>query len=172
MTTSRLEKSERKQTQENTGVGRQQMDPLMDPGWNSNRADVTCSTAFSLTQSCDATHNANVQSFIVLMHKVCSRPHGSVVLKQKPLCQSEWKRKQAFGERRLQTGYKPPTLKGYVWYKLSHPQFSFFSVRNENKKKSVGLFQFPFVLAFNCHTVDMHQYLLKCYTQCSVHMHL
>lgn len=31
MTTSRLEKSERKQTQENTGVVRQQMDPLMEP---------------------------------------------------------------------------------------------------------------------------------------------
>lgn len=85
MTTSRLEKSERKQTQENTGAVRQLLFPKDNQ--TSDGAHVTCSTAFSLNQSCDATHNVTVQSFIVLMQKTCSRPDGSVVLKQKPLCQ-------------------------------------------------------------------------------------
>lgn len=72
------------------------------------------------------------------------------------------------GERRLQKRYEPPTLKGYVWYKLSHPQFSFFSVKNGKNKKSVGPCQFPCVLAFNCRTVDMHHTILSKWLQSTV----
>lgn len=97
----------------------------------------------------------------VIIH-TCNVPNRSVVLRAE-VAASKRKRKCKTSIWRTTSPkrYKPPTLKGYVWYKLSHPQFSFFSVKNGKNKKSVGLRQFPCVLAFNCRTTDMHNTILS-----------
>lgn len=53
--------------------------------------------------------------------KVWIMPHASVMLNSSRCAKEQ---ENAAGDRRLQKGYQPPTLIGYVWYILSHPQFS------------------------------------------------